>query len=104
MEINSDIKSVIAQQIAIAVDGQLNDWQDFKTEALAVHSAVAEQIKYALTATSESEFREKVMELFEISTPRKLLSSNDSQSTFCTSSQRSISFRRRTVRRRSSAC
>lgn len=86
----------------MAVDGHLNDWEDFKPEASNVYKCFRDRIKGLLLATPDTMLRNRLNNMFDLSVYVNVFD-NDSKRAFCPEQKQQIPFRRRTVRRRSSS-
>lgn len=102
MKAEFDLRHKIAEQIALAVDGHLNDWDAFKPEAANVYKCIRNEIRALLLQTPDASLRKQLNDMFELSVFVNI-SNDDSERTFCPQQRGSVSLRRRTVRRRSSA-
>ena len=97
------LEEQIAKSMALAVDGSLNDWEDFKPEALNVSKSIRSLVKDLLLTTSDDRLRTRLNRVFGLSVYAPLFT-HDLQPKVCSEQRQSLPFRRRTVRRRSSAC
>lgn len=97
------LEEQIAKQIALAVDGSLNNWEDFKLEALSVSKSIRGLVKDLLLTTPDDRLRPRLNSLFGLSVYAPLFT-HDLQPKVRPEQRQSLPFRRRTVRRRSSAC